>query len=204
MKFTFLTLIMLISGITFAQTRITTNMMSLRYATASDKLRVKTAFRYIESVVNKNSFRAQVLNATYTQTTSTPEEVLSSIIRGEENFPGGKPGVMDMYLEMYYEVDGAVGYTYANDPYVYMNRWVQSSYSPMETAGNLFHEWLHKLGHTHTYEWTEDRKESVPYKIGYLVRDMAIEEASKGDPLLKELMKKSFDSKAFENCSHTL
>lgn len=186
----------------FAQTRIKTNVLNLRYATAKDKTRNAAAFKHIESIVNNESFRSKILNLTYTQTTTTPEEILASILKAEENFSGGTRGVIDMFLEMYYEEEGAIGFTYANDPYVYLNRWVQSSYTPMETAGNLFHEWLHKLGHTHSFEWTEDRKDSVPYKLGYLLRDMAVEEASKGDPLMKEMMSKSFDSRGLEECSH--
>ena len=212
MRLILITLSFLFSAEIFAQNRITTKILTLKNATAADTARIKAAFKYIESVVNKTDFRSKVLNMTYkmgnktysgyTQTTDTPQEILDTILQADENFSGGTSGVMDMFLEMYYEYNGAVGYTYANDPYVYMNRWVQSSYTPMETAGNLFHEWLHKLGHTHSYEWTQDRADSVPYKIGYLIRDMAAQEASKGDPVLKEMMKKSFEGRAFDECAH--
>jgi hypothetical protein len=175
----------------YAQT-LKVNVLSLRLATKTDRARVNKAVALIGKVINQQSFRDLIKASSYTQTDSTPQEIYDSIILAQENFSGGKPHVMDLNMEMYYEEDGAIGYTNVSDPYFYMNRWVQASYTPMQTAGNIFHEWLHKLGHRHTYEWTEDRKDSVPYKLGYIVADLASDIESKGDPLAKQLMLKSF------------
>lgn len=174
------------------------NVMSLRGATKTDRTRINKALGYIEKIVNSQSFRGKVLSSTYTQTTKSAEQILGSILLAKENFAGGSQHVIDLNMEMYYEVDGSIGYTYSSDPYFYMNRWYHADYTAMQTAGNIFHEWLHKLDHEHSYEWTEDRKDSVPYKLGYMVADMASDLAAKGDPLAKELMLKSFQV----DCNH--
>jgi hypothetical protein len=45
----------------------------------------------------------------------------------------------------------------------------QHSGQPHEVAGNLAHEWTHKLGFGHESAAEHD---SVPYGIGYIVREM--------------------------------
>ena len=39
----------------------------------------------------------------------------------------------------------------------------------LDAAGNLFHEWLHKLGYTHSSSSTPTRPYSVPYAVGYMM-----------------------------------
>ncbi len=38
-----------------------------------------------------------------------------------------------------------------------------------EILGNLTHEGFHHLGYTHDFNWTKDRKYSIPYFLGYWV-----------------------------------
>ena len=189
--------LLLLSSSVYAQT-LKVNVLGLRGAKQADKTRINKALVLVEKVVNQKSFRDIVLNSTYTQTDLSPQTILDSILLAQENFAGGKKQVIDLFMEMYYEVDGSIGYTYSSDPYFYMNRWYHAGYSPMQTAGNIFHEWLHKLNHEHSFEWTEDRKDSVPYKLGYLVADMASDIESKGDPIAKQILLKSFQ----HDCNH--
>jgi hypothetical protein len=46
-------------------------------------------------------------------------------------------------------------------------------YTPYQVAGNLTHEWLHKLGFDHDVASTPARPYSVPYAVGYILRDLA-------------------------------
>ena len=79
---------------------------------------------------------------------------------------------MDLDLELYYSIRSTVGYTYADGLRIWMNTKFFDSYSPAEVAGNVFHEWTHKLGFTHASNYSLSRDSSVPYALGYLVEEL--------------------------------
>ena len=54
-----------------------------------------------------------------------------------------------------------------------MNTKYFDRYTPYQVAGNLTHEWLHKMGFTHDSAATSTRPYSVPYAVGYIVRQLA-------------------------------
>ena len=212
MKKTMLFLFALLSLNAFAQD-LSVNVIEFTNATNVDRYRVDRAMELIHQVVNSEDFRNRILNMTYklpgsdlprkgyTQTNHTPKKILENIIKAEENYPGGKPQQMDLFLDMFYEESTTIGYTDWNDKYVHMNRYFHDAYTPVQTSGNLFHEWLHKLSYDHSVNYNDSRPHSVPYKIGYLMADMAAELESHGDLLAKEMMLKSF-TEAMDNCSH--
>ena len=49
----------------------------------------------------------------------------------------------------------------------------RSSWTPVDVAANMAHEWVHKIGFGHDYYYTEDRPYSVPYAIGNIVAEVA-------------------------------
>jgi hypothetical protein len=76
---------------------------------------------------------------------------------------------MDLEVELYYAANSVVGYTYGGSKRIWVNTKFFNSFKENSVAGNLFHEWLHKLGYTHSYASTPTRPYSVPYAIGRIM-----------------------------------
>jgi hypothetical protein len=194
-----------------AQGQISTKILALTGATKRDRTRIYRAVELIETVVNTPEFESRLLDMNYTvedvttpgysQTPLSPQEILASIHEAKENFSGGSPGVIDLKMDMYYEESDTIGYTSVEDPFFHMNRYFHYDYTATQTSGNIFHEWLHKLGHKHTFDVTPDRKHSIPYKLGYLMADMTAEVEAQGDPVLKSVLLGNFLERSFEQCS---
>jgi hypothetical protein len=188
------------------------NIIDFTDANESNQALVAGAVELIEQVVNTNSFRDQVLNMTYqlnkngkvypgfTQNTETNEEVLSKILRAKEIYDGGSEGVIDYFLDMYYTTSRVIGYTSPTDRYIHLNRRYYKNYTSVQATANLFHEWLHKIGFKHSQKRNKFRPHSVPYKLGYLVGDMAAEIAAKGDPIQQAEFKSEFLKSLDEPC----
>lgn len=138
----------------------------------------------------------------FTQTTQTREQVLKSILKADEIFKGGTSGTIDLLMDMYYEETDTIGYTYVSDPYFHMNRYLQADYSPAQTSGNIFHEWLHKLGFKHSQEYNKYRPHSVPYKLGYLMAQLSAKLAGGTDPMLRSMFEEDFTEMLERPCSH--
>lgn len=81
---------------------------------------------------------------------------------------------MDMKVEMYRDdASSTIGYTYSTSDQIWVNRKYSDGYKPSSIASNLFHEWLHKLSYGHSSASTSCRPYTVPYAIGYMIRDYA-------------------------------
>jgi hypothetical protein len=178
MKKIFVILLLLNSVASFANP-LKVNVLGLKGADGRDEDRIQRALSIINDVVNSEEFRSQILNmkysignrsyAGYSQTTSTPEQVLAKILEATENFSGGEKHSIDLFLEMYYERSSTVGYTSPKDKVIHMNRYFHANYTAEEAAGNIFHEWLHKVGFNHSKRNNAERPHSVPYKLGKLL-----------------------------------
>jgi hypothetical protein len=84
-------------------------------------------------------------------------------------------GHIDIKLETYYQNSSTVGYTCEKCDTIYFNRKFHSGYDAFDGCGNLFHEWLHKLGFAHAKKWSYSRDFSVPYAVGDIVESLAKE-----------------------------
>jgi hypothetical protein len=178
MKKIFIILLMLNSVASFANP-LKVNALALTGADGRDEDRIHRALSQINEVVNSDEFRNQILSMKYnignrlyngfSQTTSTPEQVLAKILEATENFSGGEKHSIDLFLDMYYERSSTVGYTSPKDKFIHMNRYFHANYTAEETAGNIFHEWLHKIGFDHSKRNNAERPHSVPYKLGKLL-----------------------------------
>ena len=188
------------------------NIINFTDANASDVTRVNSAADLIEQVVNTNAFRDRVLNMTYqvskkgkvypgfAQNSETNEVILEKILKAQENYVGGSEGIIDYFLDMYYSSGKVIGYTSSTDRYIHLNRKFHRNYTPVQAAGNLFHEWLHKIGFKHSSRNNKYRPHSVPYKLGYLMGTMASEIAAKGDPVAEAEYKAEFLKTLDEPC----
>lgn len=204
-------LLFVFSTLTFADSGLTVKLQSLTNATPEVTTKVTQALKLLENVVNTPAFKDRVLNMTYkigkttyqgyTQTDLTPTQILQDIEKGQENYAGGSDGVIDLFLDSYYQRSSTVGYTSKTDKFIHMNQYIQGSYTAAQTAGNIFHEWMHKIGYDHSSRNNVYRPHSVPYKLGYMVAEMvAAKLAGKNQKLKAEIMD-SMNS-AVSLCNH--
>lgn len=136
----------------------------------------------LEKVLNSEEFKQQVLHFTYQgeemfvqNNGYTNLEIYNLMMAGAEQLPDPTPAnqTMDLFTELYNGGSGVIGYTDPSVPTIFMNSYYYNSYTPGEVAGNMTHEWLHKLGFDHDYYSTARRPYSVPYAIGYIAEDLA-------------------------------
>jgi uncharacterized protein YjaZ len=60
---------------------------------------------------------------------------------------------------------GVLGYTYPSS----IKQWIYSWFLKSDfksVAGNLAHEWCHKMGYKHAYKYNSTRHHTVPYAVG--------------------------------------
>jgi hypothetical protein len=143
--------------------------------------KVHKAIELIKKVVLSSEFKERVLSHTYEGKKSyvdnkglTNEEIYQLIIDGPETLRPEKNSQMDVELELYTNSSNTIGYTYPNTTRVWVNTKYFNTYTPVQIADNLFHEWLHKLGFDHAVKYSKSRNYSVPYAIGYLVEELAM------------------------------
>jgi hypothetical protein len=149
--------------------------------TDADKAKVEKAFSIIKSVIRTSAFRDRVINFSYegsnryVDSDLSPEEIYQILLDGSEDLAPGVDHEMDLNLELYSSSSSTVGYTYANVLTIWMNKKFFDSFTPSQVAGNVFHEWTHKLGFEHSSLYTLARDSSVPYAIGYLIEELGKE-----------------------------
>lgn len=146
---------------------------------AEDEHKLSKAIEIIKKVIATKEFRNKVLNFTYKGKKEfvdskglTNAQIYQKLLDGSETLKPEVDHEMDLELQLYYSLKNVVGYTYPNVLRIYMNTKYFDVYSPAEVAGNVFHEWTHKIGFTHASSYSVSRDSSVPYALGYLIRDL--------------------------------
>lgn len=141
--------------------------------------KVNKAVDIIKKVIASDEFRTRVINFTYNGARSfvdskgmTNEQIYLKLLQGAEKLVPEDDNEMDLELELYYSSKNTVGYTYPNTVRIWMNTKFFTPYTPTQVAGNIFHEWTHKLGFEHASSYSVARDSSVPYAIGYIIRDI--------------------------------
>lgn len=144
--------------------------------TAAQKTKYEQAVAIVKKVVASKTFMDSVKNhkyggkATYVDNGGkTNATIYQNILDGNEKLNNTKNNTMDVEIELYYANNTTVGYTYANSKRIWVNTKYFNTYTPSKVAGNLFHEWLHKLGYGHASSYSTSRDYSVPYAIGYMI-----------------------------------
>lgn len=142
--------------------------------------KVYAAFELIKKVIASDEFKSKVLNKTYNGKKTyvdnggyTNAQIYKKILEASEKLNPGKNNTMDLTLKTYYVSDPVIGYTMPSINTIYMNRKYLNTFEPHEVAMNLTHEWLHKLGFKHAAQMNDARPHSVPYAVGYIMRELA-------------------------------
>lgn len=155
-----------------------TNVQLINFKTAQEDKYDKAA-AIVKLVVGTEEFRTKVLNYTWNGSKQfadnggkTNAQIYQSILDAAEKLRPAKNNTLDLEAELYYANNSVVGYTNGSVTQIWVNTKFFDSYEPNQVAGNLFHEWLHKLGYGHDSAATAKRPYSVPYAVGYMIRDI--------------------------------
>jgi hypothetical protein len=101
-------------------------------------------------------------------------QIYRRILAGVERLHPYSNNAMDVEVELYTDNSSqVVGFTNARTKRIWMNTKYFNRNTPEQVAAHLTHEWLHKLGFDHEKARCEQRRYSVPYAVGYIVRDLA-------------------------------
>ena len=153
--------------------RLRVNVASRKGFSDIEAKRHQSAAELAEIVINSFEFKRMVTGRqSFTSTDDTGVQVYNRLMTGAEVLDPAVDYEMDVNVTIYEQNNSTVGYTYSNVVMIWLNRKFFKKYSLGEIAGNMVHEWTHKMGYGHTSNNTSVRPYSVPYWIGYLVRDM--------------------------------
>lgn len=156
-----------------------TNVTYLQGFDASDEEKYSKAVALVKKVVATEAFRTAVLEHTYNGVKQfnnnnglTNAQIYQSVLDAAEKLTPAKNNRMDVGVKLYYENSTVVGYTSTNITYINVNTKYFDTYAINSVASNLMHEWLHKCGYGHDAAATAGRPYSVPYAVGYIVRNI--------------------------------
>lgn len=162
--------------------------MDIKGFDAESMKKLEKAFEIVEKVVNSEEFKNRVLNfenakgerAFASNKKLTNEEIYGIFMDGRESLQQNTPGEMNYFLSLYYKrFSRVIGWTNGSINTININWKFFKNFKPSDVAGNLVHEWVHKIGFDHKSAAEHD---SAPYAIGYIAREMG-ERYLKGEEL---------------------
>lgn len=135
----------------------------------------------LRNIFSSVEFKNKILNHRYKGRRAfaqnrglTNYQIYHRILDGVERLTPYRNNAMDVEVQLYTDHDSIVlGYTYPRSKRIWMNSKFFNRHTSGKVASHLVHEWLHKLGFSHDYENTKRRKYSVPYAVGYIVRELS-------------------------------
>jgi hypothetical protein len=144
--------------------------------TAAQEEKYNKAIEIVKLVVATEKFKNDVVNFAYNgqkafidNKSRTNQQIYQTILDAAETLQPIKNNTMDLEVQLYYAANTVVGYTNGGTRRIWVNTKFFNSFKENSVAGNLFHEWLHKLGYTHSSSSTPTRPYSVPYAVGYIM-----------------------------------
>ena len=150
-----------------------------------DKKKVRKAVKVLLDVMNSKEFKQEVLNYTFkgkkqfnNNKGMTNQEIYDHLMTGAEDLIPEVDHTMNFDLTLYRSwnpFSQVRGYTNPNTKRIWIHKkfFRRRSWTPVDTAANMAHEWVHKMGFTHDYKKTKYRSMSVPYAVGKIVWKVA-------------------------------
>jgi hypothetical protein len=154
-------------------------LMKIEGFSGAELTKMNAALEVLEEVVNSETFKEKVINFKNTKGQRafasnlglSNEAIYERFMDGREMLLQNTPGEMNFYLKLYNSWwSKVVGWTNPDINTININKKFFKNYRPNEVAGNLAHEWTHKIGFDHVSAAEHD---SAPYAIGYIVEDLA-------------------------------
>ena len=181
MRRNFVLAMLLMFGVTNVFATPLTVDVHTRNFTNQDKVKLEQAVKLLEAVMNSEEFYQEVMNFKFnTQDDEgmTNQEIYDLLMTGAEVLSGEVDYVMNFDLTMYRSKNPfskVKGYTKpgTNRIWIHSKFYRRKSWTPIDVAANLAHEWTHKMGFGHDYKYTSIRPTSVPYGIGSIVSKVA-------------------------------
>jgi hypothetical protein len=167
------------------------------HLTPTQKSKLERARDLFELAVNSMEFRQAVLSYSYTVSSYTgrlwwkkwkshkvsgfrecslsTEQVYASIMSGGETLSPEKDKEADISVTVAAGSRGVIGWTNPHTPMQWISSWFinDSEVYPTEIAGNLSHEWMHKLGFDHAFNYYNGREDTLPYAVGNIIVKLA-------------------------------
>lgn len=165
-------LIFFLSANSVAQTRVSIT----KFGNFSDDQRIKIEMiaKNLEQIINSKEFRDQVINykinGEYRFEENNNEsnyQIYSKIMSGYELLDTSLDNkwLLNLNLKWFFTLKTRA-YTYFTRPEIYINSRYYNKGMDSEIAGTICHEYMHKVGYSHTKEYTDLRPYTVPYAIG--------------------------------------
>jgi hypothetical protein len=158
--------------------RLTVRAMDIQGFDPESLRKLEAAFAIVEEVMNSEEFKEAVLNFKNTKGERafasnrglSNEQILTQLMEGREVLQPHTPGEMNFFLRLYNNRwSRVIGYTSPKTNVISINWKFFRNFAPHQVAGNLAHEWAHKMGYDHVSAKEHD---SVPYAVGYLVESL--------------------------------
>lgn len=159
-------------------TRLVVRPMEIKGFEADKMEKLEKAFEVVEAVVNSEEFKNRILNfvnkkgerAFASNKGLTNEQIYATFMEGRENLQQNTPGEMNYFLKLYYKrYSNVYGWTNPKINTININWKYFKYFKANQVAGNLVHEWVHKIGFGHA---SASEHDSAPYAIGYLMREL--------------------------------
>ena len=150
-----------------------------------DLEKLQEAILILERVINGEELKNEILNFEYKGSQSfhqnngrSNKEIFNLLMTGAELLKPDQDHTMDFDLTLYRSFNPwskVKGYTKPDTLRIWLNSrfYRKSSWTSIDIAANLAHEWIHKMGFDHDYYYNDDRPFSVPYAIGNLISEVA-------------------------------
>ena len=150
-----------------------------------DREKLSQAKSILETVMNSPQFKQRVLSFTFKgerrfneSNGMSNEEIFEHLMTGAEDLMPERDQTMNFDLTLYRSLNPwskVKGYTEPDSMRIYLNKkyYRRVSWTTIDVAANLAHEWVHKMGFGHDYYANEERPFTVPYAIGRIVEETA-------------------------------
>jgi hypothetical protein len=161
-----------------ASGRLKVRAMDIQGFDQASLKKLDESFKLLEKIVNTEEFKNRIINFRNNENQRSfassqglsNEQIFDLFMEGRETLQSNTPGEMNFYLKLYHKrYSKVIGWTNGSINTININWKFFKNFKPHEVAGNLAHEWTHKLGFGHESAAEHD---SVPYGIGYIVREM--------------------------------
>lgn len=145
--------------------------------TTAQVSRITRLTKVVEKIINSEKFKTRVLGSYYKgklqfyDTTLNNEQVYETIRRGNE-LKSGNDYRWDLSIGVKHSRCSTLGWTYPNIREFYFNSCGFDQRSDSGLAGTICHEYNHKLGFSHSVQYTKSREYSVPYAIGTICAEL--------------------------------